>query len=220
VIQHCAFVSLPDGSSVYLEERIADQDVTLAGATSGNIVINDDPRWVFQPKPRRFQGQPGELMPSPSTPYRTNWLNVDSRLGYVVLGNALLRLTRVPGTPGIWRRTGTLYDTCRMEFVQLPHDDRRNAAPVHFNAGQRISTFALIALPNSRTAETKSLADEIRQAGWAADEAGCLAVRTRTCLVYANFSPTGRRIVAIGGKAIPPQTCGWSPVDASGRPRQ
>jgi len=210
VAQHCAFVSLPDGRSVYLEERIAEKAVSLARATSGNIVINDDPRWVYQSKPRRFFGETGQVTPSDSTRFNTRWLNIDDRQGYVTLGGAPLRLTKVAGQPGIWRKTGTMYDTCRMEFVELPRDHKPDTAAIHFDAGQRIGAFALIALPNTGVKDTKSLAKATSKAGWIANEPGLLAVKLKKLLVYANFSDTARRIAAAGGHQIPPRSCGWS----------
>ena len=220
MVQHCAFVSLPDGSSAYIEERIAEKAVTLAGATSGNVVINDDTRWVYQSKPRRFFGQMGELTPTDSTLYKTCWLNIDDRQGYITLGGTSLRLTKVAGQPGIWRRTGTMYDTCRLEYVQLPRDLKPNSDPVRFDAGQRIGVYALVALPNAKADETKSLADEINKTGWIIDSAGCLALKIRTYLVYANFSSSSQRIAAAGAKDLPAKTCGWMTVGVSGYPRQ
>jgi hypothetical protein len=218
VAQHCAFVSLPDGTSVYLEERTAEKEVALAEATSGNIAINDDMRWVFQSKPRRFLGRSGELTPSASTLYGTNWFNIDDRQGYIMLGDAQLRLTKEAGQPGIWRRAGTMYDTCRLKYVQLPKDDKPQSTSAHFDAGKRISAFALVALPNSKAAETRSLADEIIQAGWVADTGGCLTVTIKGYIVYANFATSSRRIAAAGTKALPARTCGWMTTSTTSRP--
>jgi hypothetical protein len=209
VAQNCAFVSLPDGSSVYLEERIAKKAVALTRATSGNIVINDDIRWVYQSKPRQYFGQTGPLQPSNAIRHQTAWLNIDGQQGYVALGGAPLRLEKVAGQPGIWRNTGTLYDTCRSEFVQLPKDDEADAAPIRFEPGRRIGTFGLITLPTTRIEETKSLAGEISKTGWIANEAGFLAVKIKSYLVYANFSDSNRRIAIAGTNEIPRKTCGW-----------
>jgi len=209
VAQNCAFVSLPDGSSVYLEERVAEKSVTLYRATSGNVVINDDVRWVYQSKPRRFFGEGGELTPSDATRFQTRWLNIDDRQGYIALGGATLQLHKVAGHPGIWRNSGTMYDTCRMEFIQFPQNDKADADSKRFDAGQRIGSFALIALPNVTSKATKSLAKKTSKTGWIANEAGFLAVKIKSHLVYANFSDSNRRLDAAGTNEIPRETCGW-----------
>ena len=74
---------------------------------------------------------------------------------------------------------------------------------------QRIGAFALIALPNATVAETKTLADDVARTGWVAREAGFLAVKIGSRLVFANFSDANRRLGAALTNAIPARRCGW-----------
>ncbi len=209
VRQDCAFVSLPDGRSVYLEERFAASRVTIDLATHGNITFFDDPRWVFQAKPRTFFGEQGSLKPEADTLSNGNWLNIDDRMGYAVLGSNRFRLFAVPGRPCIWRGNGTMYRTCRLEFLGAAPAAAKNTA-ISFDAGKRISRFALVTCPNQKKEETAALAHGIDTAGWHTAEDGVLALKLEKCLVYSNFSSETKSV--FDGKktmSLAPKTSGW-----------
>lgn len=211
VRQDCAFVSLPDGRSVYLEQRQATREVAVALATSGNVAIYDDPQLLYQKGPRVFHGEEGELDASAPRIRQGNWLNVDDRMGYVALTNSLLRLGKQKGRPCIWRGTGTMYDTCRLEFVHVAEDAEGAQGSAKFEAGARIGTFAMVTCPCKTGDETAALAAEIKKHGWHMDQPGALALMLSPYLVYANFSEQnvavscGSDLVKIDAKS-----CGWN----------
>ncbi len=123
VRQSCAFVSLPDGTSVYLEERVAGRDMAIASAVSGNVVLHDDTRWVYQPRPRDYFGTEGALAPQEAGVFTTPWVNVDNIMGYISMGSSATRLSRRTGQPGIWRKPDeTMYDTCRLSFATVARE--------------------------------------------------------------------------------------------------
>jgi hypothetical protein len=185
VRQNCAFVSLPEGASVYLEERTAVGKVEISLATSGNVVIFDDPRWVYQSGPRKFFGKLGELSPA-ATPHEGSWLNVDDRLGYVSLGATRVRLEKRPGRPAIFRGSNTMYDTCRLEFLHVAPEVGLPSA--EFRDGERIGAFVLVSCPNQTAKETAAVAERIDELGWQVNQPGLLAAKVDGYLVYANFS--------------------------------
>lgn len=211
VRQNCAFVSLPDGRSVYLEERLAASQVTIDLATHGNITFFDDPRWVFQAKPRTFFGQQGSLKPEANTLSNGNWINIDNRMGYAVLSSNRFRLFTVPGRPCIWRGSGTMYHTCRLEFLQMEPAAAKTTA-VSFDAGEQVSRFAMITCPNQEREQTAALARSIDTAGWHVAEAGVLALKLDKYLVYANLASEAKSM--FDGKkntSLAPKTSGWLP---------
>ena len=199
VRENCAFVSLPDGRSVYLQQRHGPPNVTLEPPTSGNVTLFDDTGWVYQDRPRAFFAQPGRVTPETNKLNQGNWINVDDRLGYAVLGSSQFRLYRIPGQPCIYRKSGTMYDTCRLEFVNPQPDD-----------GPWADSFAVVTCPNQTRTETAALAERIRQSGWHADREGFLTIALENFLVYANFSPQNQSI-ADGDHQIPipAKTSGW-----------
>ena len=214
VRQSCAFVSLPDGTSVYLEERVAGRDMAIASAVSGNVVLHDDTRWVYQPRPRDYFGTEGALAPQEAGVFTTPWVNVDNIMGYISMGSSATRLSRRTGQPGIWRKPDeTMYDTCRLSFATVPANSNPAPGPLPYAAGERISAFALISCPNQKREDTAALANGIRKAGWQADRDGVLAIRVGHYLVYANFS-ADRRFISPNEPATeaPPASCGWFQV--------
>lgn len=211
VRQNCAFVSLPDGRSVYLEERIAASKVTVDLATSGNVTFFDDPRWVFQANPRAFFAEQGSLKPEADTLSTGNWVNIDDRMGYAVLNSNRFRLFTAPGRPCIWRGSGTMYHTCRLEFLQMEPVATEDAA-VSFDAGEQISRFAMVTCPNQKREQTAALARSMDTAGWHVAEAGVLAMKLDKHLVYANLASEAKSM--FDGKkktSLAPKTSGWLP---------
>ena len=202
VRQHCAFIALPDGRSAYLEERVAVEAVAVAGASSGHLAIFDDERWPLQKGARRFAGARGLLDAEGADVSMSNWLSIDGRMGYVAVGADRFRVRRCAGQAAIWRGDGTMYDTCRVEF--LPRGCAGGTA--RLAAGERISGFALISCPNQTTAVTAALAEEVGQAGFLVDAEGALVLELAPYVVYANFAETSRWCA---DSELPPFSGGW-----------
>ena len=216
VRQNCAFVSLPDGRSVYLEERRAKAEVAIELATSGNVTIFDDPRWVYQERPRAFFGDRGPVEPETGTLHQGNWVNIDDRLGYAVLDTKRFRLFTVPGRPCIWRGKGTMHHTCRVEFVHVAPAAAGETVPVLFDAGELINRFAIVTCPNQTKEETAALSHRLLRAGWQVAKDGVLALTLDRYLVYSNFSHRAESVLD-GGEAVSlePETSGWVTWDRS-----
>ncbi len=209
VRQNCAFVSLPDGRSVYLEERRAKAKVAIELATSGNITFFDDPRWVYQKRARALIGKQGTLTPEISTLQEGNWVNVDDRLAYAVVGSHGFHLFAVPGRPCIWRKDGTMYNTCRLEFVRVARAAGK-PTPVSFDAGEGISRFGMLSCLGQTSVETAALAGRMVTAGWQTTEDEVLALMLDRYWVYANFSSETK--AAFDGcqtRRLAPKTSGW-----------
>jgi hypothetical protein len=209
VRQSCAFVSLPDGRSVYLEERRAEANVTIDLATSGSVTFFDDPRWVYQGKPRTLFGEQGSLKSETGTHFRGNWVNIDDRMGYAALGTEHFHLFAVSGRPCIWRGDGTMYHTCRLAFVHLTRAASK-AFPASFELGEQISRFALVTCPAQTKEATAEFARRMDRHGWQTAEDGVLALMLDRYSVYANFSSGTRSIFDdLKTISVAPETSGW-----------
>jgi hypothetical protein len=194
VRQNSAFVSLPDGKSVYLEERIALRVVALDLSESGNVSLYDDTRWPFQNAPRVFHGPSGRIDAEASPDLAGTWVNVDDRLGFAALGSDTIVFQRV--------EEETDYSRWRLAFARGPSQA--------FPAGEKIESFALVTCPGQRAAETKALAGTLRETGWLLCETGALALRVGAYLVYAVFDPRHRRFPLEGRHVeLPPQSAGF-----------
>jgi len=209
VRQDCAFVSLPDGRSVYLEQRRARAKVAIELATSGNITFFDDPRWVYQTRARTFSGQQGNLTSETGTLHKGKWINIDDRSGYAVLGSDRFRLFAVSGRPCIFRGDGTMYNTCRLEFVHVT-PSAGDPVSTSFVASESINRFAMVSCPNQTKQETAALADRLGRAGWQTEKDGVLALKLDRYLVYSNLSSETESV--FDGKqttSLAPKTSGW-----------
>jgi hypothetical protein len=178
VRQHTAFVSLPGGLSVCLEERTASQTVELDRADSGNVAVYDDLRWPFQYAARSFYADGGSLDPEAEAVHAGCWVNVDDRLGLVALGADAITFQHF--------QEETDYDRWRIAFT--------GNATGTFSAGQRSGSFAVVTCPGQRRDETAALAGSLQERGWLLDTPGALAVQVGADFVYAVFSCTHHRI--------------------------
>lgn len=162
VAQTCAFFALPDGRSVYFDERTALGPVTIARSTFANLAIHDDRHRPFQKGPRRYTGAMGPLDPVPAASVITSWLSIDERLGLVTLGANRLTLAHRAGKPAIFHEPDeTMSDTVRLAFT----DGSLTAGPRRFGAGERIGRFALILCPHYTAVETATLAEAMERTG-------------------------------------------------------
>ena len=187
VKQHSAFISLPDGNSVYLSQRTAVQKVKLGTSANGSVTVIDDSRLPYQGEARQFFIAGGQVEPNAQKTFRTHWVNVDGRMGYAVLGGNALKLNPVKGKPRIRRGTGTMYHTVRLSFVDHKPGTR-------FDAGEPMGSFAMVSCPNQDQKATAQLSTAIQKEGWAANQNGFLALRAGNYLVLANFTEKEKSI--------------------------
>ena len=205
VEQQSAFVALPDGASVYLERRAALEDVDVSRAISGNAVLVDDPQWVFQDAPRVFRGAAGVFNQAIDTVHETPWLNVDDRMGYVACGCSRLRVYHVPGVPAIFRGNNTMYSTSRFEFVHVA-----DSSGTHYHAGECLSSFALVFLPNRTAEETVAISKGIGLSDCTGECAHCLTLRFGERIVYANWGEDEVAVCLDGRELVlAARQCGW-----------
>jgi len=211
VRQNVCFLSLPDGTSVYIEQRFALQDVELDMAQSGRVSIYDDIRWPHQEKPRRFFGRGGILEPSGKS-IEGNWVNVDDRLGYVALGRDSFRMLRVE--PAL-RKGRAHYGTVEITFNHLPVGPRGKDKAGHFRATQRISQYALITCPHQSKEQTALLAEALNRRGWpAVENDGLMAFEVGPYVVCVNFSAVEKKFTVRGRDIVAePLVANWLPVE-------
>jgi hypothetical protein len=200
VTQHSAFLSLPDGRSVYLEERLANRPLSIAAATSGNVALYDDTRGPYQENERSYVSGNGPVTPHPDLVHPGNWLNVDDRLGYIALGAAgfTLRLAddylRSP--------FGKQYRLGLLGFMPQMNE--------HPRRGERISVFALATCPHQPSDATRALAEHGSAMAWAQQEDGLLALRIGERVVYADFGVRAQEVTeSETDVAAVPGACGW-----------
>ena len=203
VLQHSAFVSLPDGTSVSLEQRAATRALTVASDSSGNVAIYDDRRGPYQDRARVYRSEQGPLIPTNGVLHRANWINVDDRLGYVSLG-----------AQGFWLNLSDTY--MKSPFGEQYREGLLAFKPVSVSpcvTGTVISSFALISCPNQASPATKALAAAVAGSGWQTHADRVLALVVGNRLVYANWSTEAHRL-ASGDKAVqvPPGECGWKAI--------
>jgi hypothetical protein len=183
VRQSCAFVALPDGRSVYLEERWAVAPLKLADATCGDLWVYDDLRWPFQRSARQITS-PGGPVDMAAASHRGSWLCIDDRLGLVALGAENFSIRSEPGHLCIWRGDGTMYDTLHLAFGP----SLARTARQHYQAGERISRFALVTCPWASAASTGALAERLRKDPLGDAGPGTMALSLDPYVVYANFA--------------------------------
>ncbi len=200
VLQYSALASLPDGTSVYLEQRVATRAITLSSATSGNVAIFDDVRGAHQEQDRTYLSDNGAVTPAAGVLRPANWINVENRLGLVALG-----------TPGF---TLKLSD----QYAYSPYGTQYREGLIAFvtsesstwAAGETISDFALISSPHQISADTETLAASVIGSGWQENDELALALEIGDRLVYANWSDEVRQFTCQNLTVeAQPGECGW-----------
>ncbi len=155
LLQHCAFIALPEGGGVFLSELEALEDVTLTRVTAAAVWLFDDLRWPWQDSPRTLVGASGTLTDGE---HATGWVNVDDRLGCAVLGADRCMVQPIEGHPAIFREDVPMYDTLRIDFPLI-------AEELSLTAGERACRVAMIIRPGLSAEETEALASEMRWLG-------------------------------------------------------
>ncbi|MHC4797523.1 MAG: hypothetical protein ACYTF1_12845 [Planctomycetota bacterium] len=206
VRQNLSFISMPDGTSVYIEQRIALQDIELDISRSGMVSIYDDARWPHQKKSRQFFGPTGVLEPADRT-FKGNWVNVDNRLGYAVLGRNSFRMLEV--TPAL-ERGRAHYHTVEIMFNYLPLGPAGQPAGQKYRATKQISRYALVTSPHQNKEQTAVLAEALNKRGWLADRDGLMALEIGSYVVFANFSAHQEHFIHHGRSITAPSlSAGW-----------
>ncbi|MBT7162145.1 MAG: hypothetical protein HN904_05165 [Victivallales bacterium] len=197
VTQHCAFVSLPDGRSVYMEHRVAREAISLVSAESGTVWIYDDLRWPFQKRPRGFFSKGGTLQPVSGRPCQGNWLNLDDRMGYVALGSESFTLTR----------STERYHTWRLGFAHAGSGED----PQRYTPGQTISRFVLVSCPNQKVRETERMAADMAGCGYSIGPDETLTLTLSPYVVHASLGePTAPRPDGSASPHSPQWSAGWT----------
>ena len=184
VKQCCSFVSLPDGRSIYMENRTSLKDITLASAESGSVCIYDDTRWPFQKKPRVFYSEAGTLNTQAGKKISGtgSWLNIDNRMGYAVLGSKSFSM----------HRSLEYYHTWSLNFESSVSPGQ--ALRVH--SGEEINCLAMVSCPWQQADDTALAAAELSKEEWRIHKDRVLAIHVNPYLVYANFTdkPDGMKV--------------------------
>lgn len=184
VLQQSAFICLPDGTSVYLETRRAQSDLSILSATSGNIAVFDDLRGPYQLHDRVYRSASGVVTPD-DTLHIADWVNVDDRLGLVAVGAKGFRLRLA--SDYMHSPYGDQYRLGLLSFV--------SATTSRHGATDKIGAFALLTCPHQSAACTGTLAARVADAGWHTETETALALIVGGRLVHADFE-TGQ--------------CGWT----------
>ena len=189
VEQRGGFISLPDGRSVYMEQRKALQELFIVSAESGNVCIYDDTRWPFQKEPRVFCSEEGILNTQPGAKINGTgtWLNIDNRMGYAVLGSHGFTMTQ----------SLEYYHTWSVSFVSAASE----TLPLQIPSGEQINCFAMISCPGQSSDDTACTAAELLKKGWLIQKDRVLAIHVSPYLVYVNFADEPADIEA-GNKTV------------------
>jgi hypothetical protein len=151
VEQSIAFVSLPDGSAVYVERLTARSAVKLSRLETGTIGVLNSPEWVYQGGPRRWTWDGGQReidgqKPADAFTIPSRWTNVDDRWGFVSLDEKSWRY--VPNHQASRGR--------REQFLFLAPPASMDYVPDQF-----IAQRGVVTLLNRTSRETAALSREI-----------------------------------------------------------
>lgn len=192
LLQDVAYISLPDGNTVYMERVTALRNCRSATLETGKIGIRNEnysalgdlatgSRRIHFPGFTKkydgfFGGEPDRIDAFEPVP----WLNVDDMIGYVPTGSqgvVYLNQHQYPKWKGV-------EDTLTLNFREM----------ADVSAGQRLEPFVLVTLPNSTKERTAAYADAVHKPECADEILEMLEVPGY--LVYANFSMQRRHMSA------------------------
>lgn len=193
LLQHVAFVSLPDGRTVYMEQIHAVKQCRIRRMHTGIIGVRNE-RYKQLPDVARgyrtlygpggtaktfegmFGGSPDErdvFMPVP-------YLNLDQQVGFQVLGSAGMQYWNRHEFPKYTGVENTLVLNAR-EQVEL-------------EPGDSLPPLTVFTLPNRTLEETARHAAETVQLEGPDPQA--MVFESQGCLVYANFGDADRTVTA------------------------
>lgn len=190
LLQHAAFVSLPDGRSVYFEQFEALAEVRLSSLETGTIGIRneyyaalpglaDGARMLYLPdSAARFESWRPHGRDTTADYPPAAYVNIDDKTGYLLYGSEGIRYFN-PHT----------FDKWKGGEDKLILNRRPQPAPMAY--GEISPLFAIVALPNRTAAET---AESHRQSHWF--DYGRSAVWTdRSWLVWCHFATDADSVV-------------------------
>lgn len=182
LLQHAAFLSLPNGSTVYVEQFEALKDCEIQDAQTGIIGIRNEnysamphlapgTRTLYRPDGaitfRGFYGQePNEVRSYPPDTY----VNVDHYMGYVTLGGHGIKYINKHEYPK-WKG---------VEDILVLNDIGSKV----FKAGQKLEPFIVVSLPNQSARQTAAVS---LQTGQLSTDQDVIIVETENYMTAVNF---------------------------------
>jgi|GEM_PF-323710 len=200
--QQVAFVSLPNGATVYVEQFRALKDCVLEEAATGMIGIRNEnyaamPDWapgsrtVHRPDGSdTFAGFFGDE-PNFVREYEpARYVNVDDKIGYVVFGSRKMAYINKHQYPK-WKGVEDILVLNEIGTLAL-------------GAGERTPPLAIVSLPNRTHRQT---AEASMQTHWMETGATDLFfLETEGFIIYVNSS-TSRRTLSAARQANPGESC-------------
>ncbi|MEF3307418.1 hypothetical protein PV433_00720 [Paenibacillus sp. GYB004] len=202
--QDVAFVSLPDGRTVYAERQRAVQDCSIRDNLTGLVGVRNE---TYQAVPESADGRRTVHLPAESVTFAgfcgdaddeersfadVAYVNLDGKIGYVLYGSNGIKYVnkhRYPRWKGV-ENTLILNDSGAREL----------------KAGEALPVFAVITLPNRNNEQTAEEASKSAMLS-APDSSYVIIECGGEAVAYANFGfervvVTGRKELA-GEKEIP-----------------
>lgn len=191
LLQHAAFLSLPNGSTVYIERFDAMKNITIHHAQTGIIGIRNEnyaampelapgTRTLYHPEGAdKFRGFYGQVPNQVETYGRVAYVNVDDYIGYVIIGGQ--------GVKYINKHEYLKWKG--VEDILVLND----IGSLQLTAGQTLEPFIVVSMPNQTAARTESASRETVQLD-TNDET--IVVETEDCIVAANFRADVVRTIA------------------------
>lgn len=222
--QHVALVAPADDVAFFFQQTVAARDVRVVEERAGEVSVRNehyrllgdcargrrriyagDDQWGSRARSFEAPGYAGGSDDWFRPGRASSWVNVDDRIGYVVLGGR-----------GIAYRNRHEYPTYKglEDFLILSHDRRAR----EFCAGQTVSTLAVVILPNwghnatrgialiTRRLRTQTDADGVLAPGWlvAVNFAGKPRLLRLRCPIgpVDSVPAFAAQLIILGGKAI------------------
>ncbi len=192
LMQDIAFVSLPDGRSVYVEQFRAIQSCLAEDIQTGMIGIRNE-RYTALPDvapghwtlyfPEGFDrfegfygGAPNVIRTYPAQPY----LNVNNEMGYLLFGSQGMKVVNQHEYPK-WKG---------LEDILILNDSGR----VEFQQNDQLPPFIVVSIPNQTVEETVRSAQSTTLLCCTTER--LVVLETEDCLVYAQFNDTNQTVQA------------------------
>lgn len=190
--QNVAYISLPDGTTVYIEQTDVLKACTFSEMNTGMIGVRNENygalpelakgfRRIITPNSIvDFEGFYGRQANAVSDFTGTNWVQIDDEIGYVLIGSEGIRYINQ-------------HEYSKWKGVEdILILNRRGE--MKFESPASLKPFVAVSLPNRLLEETKSVASQTQQL--TTDEAGLILLEVEGRLVYSNFHDTARSITA------------------------
>jgi hypothetical protein len=203
VRQDVAFIALPDGASVYVEQLHAMKACAVAEAATGLIGIRNE-NYAAMPhlapgqrtlytadgSADAFAGFYGREPNFEKSYAPTRYVNIDHKIGYILFGSRGIRYINKHEYPK-WKG---------VEDILILND----MGDMELTEGQTLSPFCVVSLPNASADDTKQR--EALTFLLHSDQEGTHLLQTGDTLVYACFRDAQTRVKgrrAIAGRSVP-----------------